>query len=124
MRKVEFFAERGCELIAERDLDFVVNPCVVGENDVVAAAGTEEADDGWMSAAEDANDAAFGAAGSREATDFLDFGEDVVAVHGVFNIGAGDEEVAIELGDESVGNDEAVAVVMEDETAFDFVARQ
>ena len=96
---------------------------VVGENDVVAATVTEEADDGGVRAAEDADDATFGAAGASEAANFLDLGEDMVAVHGVFNVGAGDEEVAVELGDRSVRDDEAVAVVMEDEAAFYFVAR-
>jgi hypothetical protein len=119
---VEFFAERGSQLVAGRDFDFVVDARVVGQNDVVAAAVAEEADDGRMSAAEDADDAAFGAARSSEAADFLDFGEDVVAVHGVFDVGAGDEEVAVELGDRSVGDDEAVAVMVEDEAPFYFVA--
>jgi hypothetical protein len=123
MRNVEFFAERGGELIAGRDFDFVVDAGVVGKNDVVAAAVTEEADDGGVNTGENAHNAAFSAAGAGEGANFLDLGEDMVAVHGVFDIGARDEEVAVELGEGSVRDDEAVAVVMEDETASYFVAR-
>jgi hypothetical protein len=46
----------------------------------------------------------------------------VVAVHGVFDEIARDEEIAVEIGDGDIGNDETVAVLMEDEAAFDFVA--
>jgi hypothetical protein len=46
----------------------------------------------------------------------------VIAVHGVFNEIAGDEEVAIEIRNGNIGNHEAVAVLVENEAAFDFVA--
>jgi len=46
----------------------------------------------------------------------------VVAVHSVLDEIAGDEEVAVEIGNGNVRNDEAVAVLMEDEASFDFVA--
>jgi len=46
----------------------------------------------------------------------------VVAVHGVFDEIARDEKIAVEIGDGDVGNDEAVAVLVEDEAAFYFVA--
>jgi hypothetical protein len=43
-------------------------------------------------------------------------------MHGVFDEVAGDEKVAVEIGDGDVGDDEAVAVLVENEAAFDFVA--
>jgi hypothetical protein len=46
----------------------------------------------------------------------------VVAVHGVLDVIAGDKEVAVKIGDGDIGDNKAVAVVMEDETAADFVA--
>jgi hypothetical protein len=121
MGQVESLAKSGSQLIAGRDFDFVMDARVVGQDDVVAAAVAEKADYGRMRAAEDADDAAFGAARAGEAANSLDFGEDMVAMHGVFDVGTGDEEVAIELRDGRVGNDEAITVMMEDEAAFDFV---
>ncbi|HKE08165.1 MAG TPA: hypothetical protein VKB48_10060 [Candidatus Acidoferrum sp.] len=47
----------------------------------------------------------------------------MVAVHGVLDVIAGDKEVAVKIGDGDIGDDKAVAVVMEDQTAADFVAR-
>jgi hypothetical protein len=47
----------------------------------------------------------------------------VVAVHRVFDEVAGDEKIAVEIGNGDVGNDEAVAVLVEDEAALDFVTR-
>jgi len=46
----------------------------------------------------------------------------VVAVHGVFDEVAGDEEVTVEVRDSDIGNDETVAILVEDEAALDFVA--
>jgi len=43
-------------------------------------------------------------------------------VHGVFHVVPGDEKVAVEIGDGHVGDDKAVAIVVEDEAAADFVA--
>jgi hypothetical protein len=43
-------------------------------------------------------------------------------MHGVFDEVAGDEEITIEIRNGDVGDYEAVAVLMEDEAAFDFVA--
>jgi hypothetical protein len=44
-------------------------------------------------------------------------------MHGVFNVVARNEEVAIDVRKSDVGNNEAVAVVMQDETAANFIAR-
>jgi len=44
-------------------------------------------------------------------------------MHCVFNVVAGNEEVAIDVRKSDVGNNEAVAVVMQDETAANFIAR-
>jgi hypothetical protein len=42
-------------------------------------------------------------------------------MHGVFDVVARDEEIAVDVRKRNVRNDEAVAVVMEDETAANFV---
>jgi hypothetical protein len=95
---------------------------IVGNDDAAARSVTEKSDDGGMRAGNDAEDTAFGATGAGDAAEAGDFGNDVVAMHGVFDEIAGDEKVAIEIGDGDVGDDEAVAVLVEDEAAFDFVA--
>jgi hypothetical protein len=42
-------------------------------------------------------------------------------MHGVFDVVARDKEIAVDVRKRNVRNDEAVAVVMEDETAANFV---
>lgn len=82
----------------------------------------ELADDGGMRAADDAHDAAFGAAGAGVAAEAGNFSHDVIAVHGVFDGVAGNKNVAIHIGKSDIGNDKAVAILMENEAALDFVA--
>ena len=120
----QLFAKGDREFFAGGEIDFVLHSGIVGDHDAAAGGVTEEADDGGMRARDDAEDAAFGAACSGDAAETGNFGDDVVAVHGVFDEVARDEEIAVEIGNGDVGNDEAVAVLMEDEAAFDFVARK
>ena len=75
-----------------------------------------------MRASDDADDAALGAAGTGRTAEAGNFGDDVVAVHGVLDVIARNEKVAVEIGDGDVGHDEAVSVLMEHEAALDFVA--
>ncbi len=74
-----------------------------------------------MRTTEDSNDAAFGALRARGAAAAQNFDEDMVAVHGVLDGVARNEDVAVELGHGRVGNDEAVAVMVENEAAGDFI---
>lgn len=76
-----------------------------------------------MSAANDANNAAFSAAGGGEPAKALDFGDDVIAMHGVFNGIARYENVAIHIRKSDVRNHEAVAVLVKHKAAADFIAR-
>jgi hypothetical protein len=46
----------------------------------------------------------------------------VIAVHGVFDGVARNENVSIYIGKSDIGHDEAVAVLMENKAALDFVA--
>jgi hypothetical protein len=100
----------------------VLHANVVGENDVDARAIAEKTDDARMGAVENANDAAFGALSSGKAADTLEFRKDVIAVHGVFDSIARNKNVAVEVSNRSVRDDEAVAIVVKDQPAFDFVA--
>ena len=120
----QLFAKGDREFFAGGKIDIVLHAGIVGDDDAAAGGVTEEADDGGMRAGDDAEDAAFGAAGSGGAAEAGNFGDDVIAVHGVFDEVAGDEKITVEIRNRDVGNDETVAVLMEDEAAFDFVARK
>jgi hypothetical protein len=75
-----------------------------------------------MRAANDTDDAALGAARTGHAAEAGDFGDDGIAVHGVFNLIARDEDVAVNVGKSDFRDDEAVTVLMVDEAAAYFVA--
>ena len=109
------------DFVAGQEVDFVLNARVVRDDDRAAGSIAEKTNDGGMRAADDAHDAAFGAARARETAEAGDFGDDGVAVHGVFDVVARDEEIAVDVRKRNVRNNEAVAVVMEDETAANFV---
>jgi len=119
----QLFAESRRKLVTRRELDFVLDARVVWQNTAAARSVTKLADDGGMSPADDADNTALGAAGAGLAAQASDFGDDVVAVHGIFDGITGNENVAIHIGKSDVGNDEAVTVLMKDEAAFDLVAR-
>ncbi len=116
-------AEGGGKFFACRKLDIVLDAGIVRNNYAAARGVAEKSDYGGVGAGDDAEDTALGAAGSGDAAEPGDFCDNVVAVHGVFDEVARDEKVAVEIRNGDVGHDEAVAVLVEDEAAFDFVAR-
>jgi hypothetical protein len=118
----KLFAKGGREFFTGGEFDFVLDAGIVGDDDAAARGVTEETDDGGMRAGDDAEDAAFGAAGSGGAAQAGNFGDDVVTVHGVFDEVARDEEIAVEIRNGDIGDDEAVAVLVENEAALDFIA--
>jgi len=118
----QLFAESGREFLTGGKFDFVLDAGIVRDDNAAARSVAEETDDGGMRARDDAEDAAFGAASAGCAAEAGNLGDDVVAVHGVFDIVAGDEEVTVEIRDSDIGNDETVAILVEDEAALDFVA--
>ena len=117
----KLLAERRRELVAGYELDVMLDAGVKRRNDTAARGVVKLANDGGMRAADDAHNAAFGAAGTRVAAQAIDLGDDVVAVHGVFDGVARNENVAIHIGKGDIGNDEAVAILMENQAALDFV---
>src|SRR6266446_6272789 len=75
-----------------------------------------------MRAAEDSNDAALGALRSGDAARALDSCQYMVAVHGVFDGVARNENVAIEMRHGDLRNNKPVAILVENEAPFHFVA--
>src|SRR6266581_2668753 len=75
-----------------------------------------------MRAAEDSNDAALGALRSGDAAPALNSCQDVVAVHGIFDGVARNEDVAVEMRHGDVGNDETIAILVKNQASFYFVA--
>jgi len=118
----KLFAESGREFFAGYKLDVMLDARVKRRNDTAARGVVELADDGGMRAADDAHNTAFGAAGAGVAAESVDLGDDVIAVHGVFDGVARNENVAIHIGKSDIRNDETVAILMENEAALDFVA--
>ena len=75
-----------------------------------------------MRAAEDLNDAALGALRSGDAAPALDSCQDVVAVHGIFDGVARNEDVAVEMRHGDLRNNKPVAILVENEAPFYFIA--
>src|SRR6266568_1973442 len=75
-----------------------------------------------MRAAEDSNYATLGALRSGDTARALDSCEDMVAVHGIFDGVARNENVAVEMRHRDVGNDETIAILVENEAPFYFIA--
>jgi len=99
----------------------VLDANVVRKDDIPLGAVAKETDDGGVRAVEDSNDATLGALRAGDASQALNLCEDVIAVHGVLNGVAGDEDIAVKLGHGGVRHDEAVTVVVKDQAARDFV---
>jgi hypothetical protein len=74
-----------------------------------------------MRTVQDANDAALGTLGARDAAPPLDLRQNVVSVHGVFDGIPGDVYIAIQLGHGCIRHHEAVAVRVKDQATLQFV---
>src|SRR5712692_6570584 len=75
-----------------------------------------------MRPAQDSKDAAFGTLRPGDAAQTLDLCQNVVAVHGVLDGIAWNENVAVEVRHGRIRHDEAIAVVVKDQAAFYFIA--
>ena len=115
-------AESRREFFAGRELDIVLDPGIVGNDDAALCGVAKQTDDGGMCPADNADDATFGAAGAGNSAETNKAGDDGVAMHSVFDVVARDKDVAVDVGQGDIRDDKTVAVLMKDETAFDFVA--
>ncbi len=120
--KLPFFPKRWCQLFARRNFDFVLDANVVRQDDIPSRAIAKQTHHGGMRAAENSDDAAFGSLRSREASDAAELHKDLVTVHGVSDGIARNKNVAVKLRHRLFRHDEAVAIMVEDEAALDFVA--
>src|SRR5271167_4333858 len=118
----ELFAESGGELVAGEEFDIVLHARVVGDDDGAAGNIAELTDNGRVRSTDNAHNAALGAACAEQSTEASDLGDDVVTMHGVFNLVAGDKDVAIDVGESEVGYNETVAIRVVDQATADFVA--
>ena len=87
---------------------------VVGQHDVAVRAVAEQAHDRCVPALDDLHHPAFRAAIGAPP---LDSREDVIAVHGVAQVVAADEQVAVDARDRMIRYKEAVAVTVSDDAA-------
>jgi hypothetical protein len=119
----ELFAESAGKFVSGGEFDFVLNARVVWCYNAAAGRIAEKTHDGGMRAADDADDASFGASRTGKAAEASDPGNHGVSVHRVFDVIARNEEIAIDVRKGNVRDHEAIAVVMQDEAAADLVAR-
>ena len=82
----------------------------------------ELADDGGMCAADYAHNTPFGTAGAGVAAEAGNLSDDMITMHGIFDGVARDENIAIHVGKRNIRYNEAVAILMKNEAALDFVA--
>src|SRR5258708_25628044 len=122
MLKLPFFPKRWCQLFARGNFDFVLDANVVRQDDIPARGITKQAHHRGMRATENSHDAAFGSLRSGEASHAAELHKDLVAVHGVSDGITGNKNVAVQLRHRLFRHDEAIAIMVEDEAALDFVA--
>ena len=117
-----FPAQRGRGFFARRNFDLMLDAGVIREDDGAANSIAKEADNRGIGAPENPQDAAFDTAACSGGSRAQQFDQDAVAVHRVANGVARDKDIPIETGDGPVGDGKAVAVMVEDKAAGDFVA--
>src|SRR5215469_4431111 len=115
-----FLRESRRQFVSRWNNYFVLDARVVGQNNVSIHAIAKQTDDGRMGAAQDPQDAAFGAlrACARAPADLH---QNVVSVHGVLDGLAGDVHIAIELGHGPIRHHETIAVGVKDQASGEFV---
>jgi hypothetical protein len=116
-------AKRGREFFSGREFDLVLNTVIVGKYDSAPRGVFKKTDDRRVGTTYDANDATLGAASAGNSREAIDSSDDMIAMHGVFNVIAGDEKVSVDIGDGYIGNYKAVAVLMKDQAASNLVSR-
>jgi hypothetical protein len=100
----------------------VLDPDVVWLDYILLGAVAKQTDDRRMGAAQDSNDAAFRTLRTANTAQTYDLGQNVIAVHGVSNSVARDENIAVELRHRRIRHDEPVAVVVLNQPPFYFIA--
>ena len=118
----KLLAKRRGEFFAGGQLNVVLDARVVGNHNATLRGVTKQSDDRRMRATDDANDAAFGATRSGKTAEARESGNDRVAVHGIFDVIARNENIAVDVGKRHIRNHEAVAILVQDEAALDFIA--
>ena len=122
-RGEELLAKSGRKFVAGEEFDVVLDARVVGDNDSATRDVAELPDDRGMRAADDADNAALGTSRAGLPAEASDFGDDVIAMHGVFNLVARNEDVAVDVGKGDIGDDESVAIGVVNQAPAYFFAR-
>jgi len=120
--EAQLLPQPGGQFVAARNLHLVLDSNIVRQNHIVLGSVAKQTDHGRMRAAQDSNDAAFSALRAGNATQTLNLCQNVVAVHGVLDGVARNENIAVELRHRRIRDDEAIAVVVKNEASFYFIA--
>src|SRR6202158_2853063 len=95
--ETQLLPQPGGQFVAARNLHLVLDSNIVRQDDILLGAVAKQTDHRWMRAAQDSNDAAFGTLRAGNAAQTLNLCQNVVAVHGVLNAVARNENIAVEL---------------------------
>ncbi len=107
----------GRQLVAGRDNNFLQQARFVRRNRIATRAVPEQAHDRGVRAVKHSKDASFGTARAvGETAAALDARQDLIAVHGVAQSVAPDEQIAVQVFARRIRHDEAVTVSMRYQT--------
>src|ERR1700687_3011301 len=95
--EAQLLPQPGGQFVAARNLHLVLDSNIVRQDHILLSAVAKKTDDSRMRAAQDSNDAAFGTLRAGNAAQTLNLCQNVVAVHGVLNAVARNENIAVEL---------------------------
>src|ERR1700733_8711396 len=112
--RAQFLAQSRRQLVAGGNQDFVQDARVIRKNHVSLRAVAKEADQRGVLAFDNLHHAAFGAAVRAAA---FDASENAVAIHGVAEIVASDEKIAVDSSDRRIGDEKGVAFAMRNNSA-------
>jgi hypothetical protein len=112
--RAEFLAKIGRKFFARRNQHFVRDARVIGQNVIPVRAVAEKSDERGMLPHDDFYDAAFCATVSAAA---LDARKHAIAMHGIGQVIAADEEIPIHARNRLIRYNKAVAIAMRNEAA-------
>src|SRR5229473_1838752 len=111
--EAQFLPQARREFLAARNLDLVLNSNVVRQDHIVLRAVAKQSHHRGVRAVEDSNDTAFRSLRSGDPAQPLNLRQNMIAVHGVLDGVARDENIAVELRHRRIRDHEAIAVVVE-----------
>ncbi len=112
----QFFVQFGSQLVARRNRDFVQDARVVRQHGVAMRSVAEKSHDGGMRVFHNLHHAALGSPVGAAA---FDARQHAIAMHGIAQIVATDEEVSLHARNRRIGHQKGVAIAMRNDAPGD-----